>query len=227
MKGGKMTKRFGFTLAEVLVTLTIIGVVASMTVPTLMNSTSTQEYSAGYKKMMSTLNQAITMQYALDGTDMRNYKDISGTAQFAEPDGVAAMLMNRLQVVSTAETRSGKHQDGSEASDDHSNSALYLSDGMVIQFPTAFTQSTECKKNTTVASEEDISKAGDDECLYTIMIDVNGDKGKCFWSDQTTTENQKGKNAKLNPGDCFPVDVYPDGVKPADWVGRQIMFNGK
>ena len=30
-----MTKRFGFTLAEVLITLGIIGVVAAMTIPTL------------------------------------------------------------------------------------------------------------------------------------------------------------------------------------------------
>ena len=39
MKGEKiMKKRFGFTLAEVLITLGIIGVVAAMTIPTLMIS---------------------------------------------------------------------------------------------------------------------------------------------------------------------------------------------
>ena len=226
MKGGKMTKRFGFTLAEVLVTLTIIGVVASMTVPTLMNSTSTQEYSAGYKKMMSTLNQAITMQYALDGTDMRNYTVMDGSTDIFDESkyGVAGMLMNRLQVVSTAASRGGNMLVGT-TSVVNNNAALYLSDGMVIQFPSTFTQSTSCKADG--VTKATMSTAGDDQCLYTILVDVNGDKGKCFWSDQTTTVNQKGKNAKLNPGDCFPIDVYPDGVKPADWVGRQIMFNGK
>lgn len=223
-----MTKRFGFTLAEVLVTLTIIGVVASMTVPTLMNSTSTQEYSAGYKKMMSTLNQAITMQYALDGTDMRQYTSVAGTGVFDDDNGPAKMLMNRLQVVQTTDKLGKKMLKGSKEIDNN-NAALYLSDGMIIQFPTAFTQSTECKRNTSISSVAGISTAGDDECLYTILVDVNGDKGKCFWSDQTTTgEGAVGKkNKKLNPGDCFPIDVYPDGVKPADWVGRQIMFNGK
>ena len=34
-----MTKRFGFTLAEVLITLGIIGVVAAMTIPTLIAQT--------------------------------------------------------------------------------------------------------------------------------------------------------------------------------------------
>ena len=36
-----MTKRFGFTLAEVLITLGIIGVVAAMTIPTLIANTQT------------------------------------------------------------------------------------------------------------------------------------------------------------------------------------------
>ena len=39
-----MTKRFGFTLAEVLITLGIIGVVAAMTMPTLLNSTQGAQY---------------------------------------------------------------------------------------------------------------------------------------------------------------------------------------
>ena len=34
------TKRFGFTLAEVLITLGIIGVVAAMTIPTFKNTKS-------------------------------------------------------------------------------------------------------------------------------------------------------------------------------------------
>ena len=52
-KGEKiMTKRFGFTLAEVLITLGIIGVVAAMTMPTLMNSTQGAQYKAAYKKAL-------------------------------------------------------------------------------------------------------------------------------------------------------------------------------
>ena len=45
-----MTKRFGFTLAEVLITLGIIGVVAAMTMPTLMNQTQGAQYKTAYKK---------------------------------------------------------------------------------------------------------------------------------------------------------------------------------
>lgn len=60
-------RKYGFTLAEVLITLVIIGVIAAMTVPTLMNNTNSQEYRSALKKAISALNQAVTMHYALEG----------------------------------------------------------------------------------------------------------------------------------------------------------------
>src|SRR5574344_960894 len=44
-------KRSAFTLAEVLIVLAIIGVVAVMTIPTLMNKVAKQEYVAGLKTL--------------------------------------------------------------------------------------------------------------------------------------------------------------------------------
>ena len=72
-----MNKKSGFTLAEVLVTLMIIGVIASMTVPSLMQNTAQQEYKAALKKAVSTLNQAVAMNYALDGEDASAYTGTS------------------------------------------------------------------------------------------------------------------------------------------------------
>lgn len=56
-----MKKKSGFTLAEVLTTLMVIGVVAAMTIPTLMNSTDDQQNKVAYKKAMSVLSQGIQM----------------------------------------------------------------------------------------------------------------------------------------------------------------------
>src|SRR5574344_1475054 len=47
-------KRTAFTLAEVLIVLGIIGIVASMTIPTLMNKVAKQEYLTALKKAYST-----------------------------------------------------------------------------------------------------------------------------------------------------------------------------
>ncbi len=50
-----------FTLAEVLITLGIIGIVASMTMPTLIGKYRNQERSARIKKFYSSLQQAILL----------------------------------------------------------------------------------------------------------------------------------------------------------------------
>ena len=60
-----MTKRVGFTLAEVLITLGIIGVVAAMTIPTLISNTNGAQFKTAYKKALSTLNQAVIMNIAI------------------------------------------------------------------------------------------------------------------------------------------------------------------
>ena len=54
----------GFTLAEVLITLGIIGVVAAMTIPTLIANTNGQKFRTQFKKTLSTLNQAGRMSLA-------------------------------------------------------------------------------------------------------------------------------------------------------------------
>ena len=48
----------GFTLAEILITLGIIGVVALLTVPTLINNVQKQQYASNFKKTAATLGNA-------------------------------------------------------------------------------------------------------------------------------------------------------------------------
>lgn len=49
----------GFTLAEVLITLGIIGIVAALTIPTLMQNFQDAQYKTGYKKAFSVASQAL------------------------------------------------------------------------------------------------------------------------------------------------------------------------
>lgn len=62
-------KKNGFTLAEVLVTLAIIGVVATLTLPSLMSNTQEQQAVTGFRKAMNTLNEVAQMNAAVDGFD--------------------------------------------------------------------------------------------------------------------------------------------------------------
>ena len=55
-----MSKK-GFTLAEILITLTVIGVVAALTIPSLLQKTNDAEFKAAWKKDFADLNQAFLL----------------------------------------------------------------------------------------------------------------------------------------------------------------------
>ena len=63
----KKLKNLGFTLAEVLITLGIIGVVAAMTIPTLMSTFAKQRTETQLKAFYSRINQTIKMSIADNG----------------------------------------------------------------------------------------------------------------------------------------------------------------
>lgn len=148
MKGREiMKKKLGFTLAEVLITLGIIGVVAAMTIPTLMTQTNGAEFRSGFKKALSSLNQAITMNVALDNQD---FSDVNTAT------AVGAVLQSRLNVINSAIGTAAVPNIGANFA--AANYTLLLNDGMAISFyPTA----TSC------------SAAG---AACRMIIDVNGNK---------------------------------------------------
>ena len=82
MKGKIFMKNTrGFTLAEVLVTLAVIGVVAALTIPTLMSSSNEKQAKTAVKKATSILNQALTMSIAEEGvgaSSTNNSLDLQG-----------------------------------------------------------------------------------------------------------------------------------------------------
>ena len=91
-----MTKRFGFTLAEVLITLGIIGVVAAMTIPTLIANTSSTQFKTAYKKTLSTLNQAALMNIALNDYDFSSLVKEPDGKRGANADGLTARTMSSI-----------------------------------------------------------------------------------------------------------------------------------
>ena len=56
-----------FTLAEVLITLGIIGIVAAMTLPAVINNSRNKQLEAGLKRSYSLISQALDMYQAETG----------------------------------------------------------------------------------------------------------------------------------------------------------------
>lgn len=63
----KLINKFGFTIAEILITLGIIGVVAAMTLPTLKIETQKKQFVAGLEQSYSMLNQLIKLSEITNG----------------------------------------------------------------------------------------------------------------------------------------------------------------
>lgn len=72
----KQTK--AFTLAEVLITLGIIGVVAAMTIPILMNNIQNAHFKTAWKKQYSVLSQAA--QRYLQDNSLKSFQGVSNYA---------------------------------------------------------------------------------------------------------------------------------------------------
>lgn len=73
-------RKNAFTLAEVLITLVIIGVIAAITVPTLIHKMRREEVETKLKRVYSVMNQAINMS-KIDNGDFKqwDYSAIDGT----------------------------------------------------------------------------------------------------------------------------------------------------
>ncbi len=208
-----MTKRFGFTLAEVLITLGIIGVVAAMTMPTLMNSTQGAQYKAAYKKALSALGQAVTLNVALD-----DYNFADTVAGGASTDYTIAKIINsRMNVVKTEDGKGLGYAVNADTSSvtgaSDANYSYYFNDGIVFSFP-----------KTSAACSNDSVK-GINICKG--LIDVNGQKGpnrvvKC--DGETTYNASKDGCTVTNPTDIYPVVFYDQTVLPSTDAARAVLY---
>lgn len=143
----KKNRDTAFTLAEVLITLGIIGVVAAMTMPTLINSTNKKELETGFKTGFSLVSQAVT-EMANNNLDIRNmYCSASGGYRDSTENIFIRDFATHFKVVkseygNTANLQNLGYKQSSFSqsargnfnfnADSHDNGAIILSNGMMI-----------------------------------------------------------------------------------------------
>ena len=95
-------KKNGFTLAEVLITLGIIGVVAALVMPGLIANYKKKEYVVRLKKFYSTLQQGISLYTAKEGvsdfdsTELVAMMRSPGTLDKARLDEIMGIIFNKV-----------------------------------------------------------------------------------------------------------------------------------
>ena len=207
----------GFTLAEALVTLVIIGVIAALTIPAILVNTEQHEYKSALKKALSALNQVIELNIALEG-----YGPVE--AQYMNnptiEDSLYEMFKNRMNVISTSEAYDWGNT---------TNYAFFTADGMRYEFPTKPNQGMGGTWSVTngkcatpgVNIQDDLGNVYDKPCL--IVVDVNG---------QRRPNPRKTKGSYKVPGaagrskilDVFPIIVTDKYAYPFGDVGQRAMF---
>lgn len=95
----KSNKFSAFSLAEVLITLVVIGVIAALVIPLGLHNNHKQEYEVSLKKAISKLNQALLLQYAIEGTRVSDYD----TAE----EVIDNIFMKRMSVIKTTVNYTG------------------------------------------------------------------------------------------------------------------------
>lgn len=204
IKKRKFIKNPAFTLAEVLITLGIIGVVAALTIPALINKTQNAEFVNAFLKDYSVLQQASKMIINDYDGSIKNVFTSSQTLAdaFASKLNVAQSCANGAAngvcwpQLTNIKTLAGNLDFTSNYNDNAPT--LMLKDGSIIRVYTWFFDST--------CSNVPINFGGtsEGECAI-IHIDVNGLK----------KPNQLGRD--IFEMALFPIHgLLPNGIQGSD-----------
>lgn len=153
--------RLGFTLAEVLVTLGIIGVVSAMTVPTLVQNYQKKSYVTQLHKFYNELSQALT-QYQTDKNAV-NLKE----AGLINLSSLSNFVKSYFKIVSDC----GQDEKACFATSYRKINGLELTVGTLLKEGNSFI----------LASGQSVNVRYNSSQVYTpiafILVDVNGVKG--------------------------------------------------
>ena len=127
----------GFTLAEVLITLGIIGVVAALTMPSLIQNYKRKEATARLKKFYSTMSQAVMLAEIEQGLKVYEWPDISRRYDESDASEVTQMdddAYNYWNKYFAKHVKSLKIEKGAYNGDTHNATAVYFADGSKVTF---------------------------------------------------------------------------------------------
>lgn len=183
-----------FTLAETLITLAIIGVVASITIPSLMQKTQDMELKNAWKKEYSAIQNAFNLIQQENGGSIKGLcsDNYCFTKLFKDKLNVQKFCPSNPRVDCYISTNKVKNLSGST----DNNLIGFISAGMILadgSFVAPYYRATDC----------DFAAHGSFQ-LYcgTVIVDVNGIK----------PPNTQGK-------DLFWIFVAENKIWPAGIVG--------
>lgn len=157
----------GFTLAEVLIALVIIGIIAAITIPSLITKTKNEETVSKLKKVHSTLAQATNQIISEEGPVTSWNKSVKDIYDLYRKKLITAKECNTKSGCFTQGTIKGLSSYSTNWDSNNSFYKLVLQDGTQISFSSIF-------DNTCSFSNQ--NQDGSSDYCYRFYIDVNGAK---------------------------------------------------
>lgn len=243
----KNYKIAGFTLAEVLITLGIIGVVAAMTIPTLISNVTANRYKSQFKKTISTLVQAGRLNQArYDWT----YSDISERCSgddFMEhtsdtKNSICAILNSNLSgiqgifrndIIRDTYGYDLKTYTPNFLNIDNQFTIYLLKDGAIVGVRSGATEGG-CQLKIGEQLGKALLKPNVPGNIWrcTGFIDVNGlslpnEETKCSTGTHSKDVDLPCTVKNRDIKDVYPIVFYNDTVSPATNAGRYVLNNSK
>ena len=239
-----LNKKKGFTLAEALITLVIIGVIAALTIPGILVNTEQQEYKTAFKKALSSLNSVIEMNIALDGYGPLETVGMTAVNVTPAEDSLYQMFRRRMNIISTSSNYTGG---GS------GNWAFFTADGLRFEFPSepktpgnvngvaskAATIFTHFSENNGACGTYGENIAMNDRGEYVntpclVIVDVNGERrpnpqkvttlGYKVPMPNPATTSPQGGLPRVKVLDVFPVMITNTNAQPWGVIAQRAMF---
>ena len=228
-----------FTLAEVLITLMIIGIVAALTIPSVISNYQQQEFKTGLKKAVSVLNEAIQTNIAVDGETPYNFLDDEHKSY-----AILRYLKKNMSVLKDAqEFKVPANISNPQPRSDNKNNnyAFYTTDGMRFETSSAiyklysgyeFVSSIDnCGSKGVIEN----TKYDINPCIIT--VDVNGDKKPNpasisyeYWANGDINNIYYSEYKYPSPNDKKITDVFnilitDDRAIPFGVVAQRAMYS--
>lgn len=189
-------KEKGFTLAEVLVTMAVIGVVAALTIPLLLNGTNNKKFETAFFEGLSILQQS----------SAQVLNDNNGTiiGAYATPADYLNALARKLKVARTCPTTTTIGNCWTSTMKDLPKQTTITGSNGIYSPANALSSPTILLSNG--------MSLYIDSNLFTSDCTSNTTYGKTFYS--------QGGNSSV----CFSLYIDTNGIKEPNSLGRDIFF---
>ena len=237
----RILNKAGFTLAEILITIGIIGVVAALTIPVLIQNSNSKKFTTQFKKSLSTLNQAAIGAQAQYDMDYSTLTTISEDASCKSDtlSGGKYSLCGLFNNTLSAQTYLGKYGNvkGANLETPYAVTTKTLNPGNYLFFSFADGAFVAFDANAKgcgvgvgqVITTDMLTNGKLKNCLG--FVDVNGpnppnSEVSCADVDTVISANTTCKVTNGSMGDIFPVVFHDGSVEPATNASLAAFLGG-